>query len=293
MGAMRVLELFSGLGGCAAALDGRAQVVAAVDQDAAAREVYALRYDHPLVNRNLHHVAPEWFAQFEADFWWMSPPCQPYTIRGSQKDLDDRRSLAFQRVAAGIAHVRPEVVAMENVPWFEGSAGEALLLGVLENHGYSVHTQILCPSELGVPARRRRYYLVASRGGLVEPTVEPLEGRVFRDYLDPTPAAELRVEADLMSRYAFALHVVDYDDDKALAACFTGAYGRSPVHAGSYVRQDGEVRRLSPEEIGRTLGLDELEFPEPMRLRKRYKLVGNSLSVVAVRSMLSRIPGLG
>lgn len=289
---MRVLELFSGIGGVAWALEGVATVVAALDQDAAARETYGRRFDHPTFPRNLHHVKPEWFATFEADLWWMSPPCQPYTIRGNQRDLEDRRSQAFLRVCDAIETHRPAHVGLENVPWFADSQGEARLVGLLQAQGYDVHRGLLCPTRLGVPAQRRRYYLVASRDGLQDPGPLCPPAHVLGDLVDEDADPALDVEPELARKYEGALHTVDADDPMALAVCFTGAYGRSPVHAGSYLRQHGRVRRFSPTEIGRTLGLGDVPWPEDLPRRKRWKLVGNSLSVHAVRQVLARIPAL-
>jgi len=285
-----VLELFAGIGGCAAALGEGASVIA-VDHDEAAALTYAATHGHSVIRHNLHYAKPQWFERFGADLWWLSPPCQPYTIRGQQRDLQDRRSQALQRVVAALEVVGPPFVAVENVPWFEGSDSEALLLRTLDRMGYAVATKQLCPTALGVPAERRRYYLVASLRGLRAPPERPPgpRGRIG-DWLDPFDEA-LAVPAELASRYDGALHVVDADDLLATAACFTGAYHRSPVYAGSYLRQDGRLRWWSPTEVARSLGFgDAVRFPDAVGLAKRYKLVGNSLSVWAVRQVLARLP---
>jgi DNA (cytosine-5)-methyltransferase 1 len=291
---VRALELFSGIGGCAFALGDRADIVLAVDQDDAARATYARQHPGtPMSPYNLHAANVAWFSKVEADLWWMSPPCQPYTIRGHQRDLADRRSAAFVRVVDAIRALRPDAVALENVPWFAGSQGEALLLRALDEGGYDVATEILCPSSLGVPAERRRYYLVASRSGLGPPRAEPPPNLRPSDFLLAEPDPSLDVPSDLAARYDGALHIVDAEDPAGVFACFTGAYGRSPVHAGSYVRDRGRLRRLDPAEIAATLGHPRFDPPPELPQHKRYKLVGNSLSVPAVRRVLSRLPTLG
>ena len=53
---LRVLELYSGIGGCSAALPPGTEVVAALDINEAALEVYRWNYPHPtLKNRNPQH----------------------------------------------------------------------------------------------------------------------------------------------------------------------------------------------------------------------------------------------
>ncbi|HMV69558.1 MAG TPA: DNA cytosine methyltransferase, partial [Myxococcota bacterium] len=110
-------------------------------------------------------------------------------------------------------------------------------------------------------------------------------------FLGPWQEA-LRVPEALAARFGDALHVVDADDPHAAAACFTRAYGRSPVYCGSYLRQDGELRHLAPDEIAALYG-----FPPTLRLgdlpvADGWKLIGNSVSVDAVRHVLRTIPAL-
>ena len=109
--------------------------------------------------------------------------------------------------------------------------------------------------------------------------------------LDAQPAADLWCDPLLATRYAGALDIVDADDPKSRTSCFTSAYGRSPVRSGSYLSTPTGLRRFSPAEILRLL-----DFPEQYRLPASWSaptawlLVGNSVSVRAVRWVLSAIP---
>ncbi|HXT21923.1 MAG TPA: DNA cytosine methyltransferase, partial [Thermoanaerobaculia bacterium] len=107
----------------------------------------------------------------------------------------------------------------------------------------------------------------------------------------PDDPAELHVAHGLLDRYAHAADVVDADDPLAVAATFTSAYGRSPVRAGSYLRRSGIVRRFSPAEILRLLGFPPTyRLPPDLPLANAWRLLGNSLSVPAVREVLSALP---
>jgi DNA (cytosine-5)-methyltransferase 1 len=286
---MRVLELFCGIGGAAAALHGHGEIVAAVDHDRDALATYATNFPHRVVVKNVAPLKPAWFAGFDADLWWMSPPCQPHGIRGAQRDLDDPRSAAFLAVIGAIRAVRPRYVALENVPWFEGSAAHALLRDALA--GYTVRERQLCPTMLGIPNERRRFYLVA--GDALRDWDPPVARRVpLAAFLDPAPTAGLDVDEGLRARFGDAFHVVDADDPRAVAACFTAAYGRSPVYCGSYVRQYGRLRRFSADEIARLHGFGAgFRFAPGLSDRRRYAQVGHALSVPSVREVLTAIPG--
>ncbi len=205
-----------------------------------------------------------------------------------------------KRLEERLAQIRPPYLAMENVPPFRGSQARELLLRTLEGAGYRAITEtVLCPSELGVPNRRRRYYLVAAREHLLPLTptaARPGAGRrgTLSNYLDSQPAPELDVEVEQAGRYRRALDVVSAGAAETVTSCFTSAYGRSPVRSGSYLRTPGGgLRYFSPAEILRLLGFPaSFELPPGLSLQNAWRLVGNSLSLDAVRTVLATVPEL-
>ena len=296
-----LLELFSGLGAAGLAWGG--PVAGAIDQSAAANQAYTL--NHGLVPHpwNLAAVREPQLAAFAAPRWWLSPPCQPHTVRGPARDLDDPRASALLQVLPLIARLRPPVVAMENVPGFVPSAARGRLRATLLGAGYTLLERLACPSALGVPMRRLRYYLVAyldagtpSRSDFSTPVMAaPL--RALASYLDGAEGAEgaggaggvapgYLSEATVRG-FGHSAHVVDAANPEAVANCFTSAYGRSPVRAGSYLRDQHGVRRFSPEEGLRLLGFPAtFRFPAAMPTSTRWELAGNSLAIPAVRAVL-------
>ena len=292
---LRVLELYCGIGGCAAALGSRAEVVAAVDIHEGALSVYRHNFAHPTVTATLDSLPTHRLLDWAADLWWLSPPCQPFTRRGLGRDDADPRTASLLSLISILPTAPPAFLALENVPGFQESRTHGLLLHKLTTLGYEVREEILCPSSLGVPNRRERYYLVAGREGLATiASPRAAERRPLVDFLDTSPTEELAVEPDLVERYRHALDIVDPRDTRAVAACFTSAYGRSPVRSGSYLQtSEGNLRRFSPAEILRLLGFpDGYWIPADLSLHQAWRLAGNSLSVPAVRQVLSVIPGL-
>jgi site-specific DNA-cytosine methylase len=285
---VRILELFSGIGGLAAAVQDHHEVVAAIDHDLRAQQVYAANFAHRREVRNLASVKASWLAAFGAELWWMSPPCAPHGIRGKQEDLADPRSAAFQNLLRCLPVVRPRVVALENVPGFAGSAAHRAFLQATEEAGL-VHRaeREICPTELGIPGIRRRFYAVASADPVEmgEPPHRTVRLRELVDEADPREA--LRVPEMLLERFGGAFHRVDPRQDDAVAACFTRAYTRSPVYAGSYLVLGERVRWFSPEEIARLHGHPEGFSFAGLPEATAWKLVGNGLSVPVVRWVLS------
>lgn len=290
---MRVLELFAGIGGCAAALAGRAEVVAAIDIHRQALDVYALNFPHPTRRLTIESIPDAAFDKWLADLWWLSPPCQPYTRRGLQRDTQDPRAAPLLSLIERIPRLKPQSLALENVPPFAQSVACATLRETLEQCGYHLWECQLCPTQLGIPNRRARYYLVASLSPLSPRPFPTCVRRPLHTFLDHDPDSLLALPPDTARQYAEALDVVDADDPQAICACFTAAYGRSPVRSGSYLRTSHGLRRFSPQEIVRLLGFPASFQLDPRLTREQaWRLVGNSLSVVAVTQVLSAIPGL-
>ena len=300
MAELRLVELYCGIGGAAAALCGGAagfavRGVGAFDISEPAIAVYRHNFPgHPAAARLVDGIPSSRLAALEADLFWLSPPCQPYTRRGHQRHLEDSRSATFLAALGHLAVCRPPYVALENVAGFETSPARDRLLATLDAAGYgAVQERLLCPSELGWPNRRPRYYLLAARGRL-EPPQSPRRPARLAELLDPGAGAAsgLELAPELAARYAAALDRVDPQDEAALASCFTAAYGRSPVRSGSYLELGGgRLRRFSPEEVLRLLGFPAgFGFPPGIPRQLAWRLAGNSLSLPAVQAVLASIP---
>jgi DNA (cytosine-5)-methyltransferase 1 len=290
---LRVLELFCGIGGCAAAVGQRAQVVAAVDIDRTAFDVYSHNFPHTTVARTIESISAADYRAWNADLWWLSPPCQPYTRRGRQRDLADPRAAGLLAVIERIAQVLPPHIALENVPPFQTSQAGQRLRETLRQCRYQVQELLICPTELGIPNRRQRFYLVASRGELRPCATPHLHPAPLAAFLDERPDPALALSEAIAQRYASAIDVVDASDRGACSSCFTSAYGRSYIRSGSYLSTPTGLRRFSPGEILRLLGFPgSFRLPGDLALRQAWRHVGNSLSVAAVRHVLSALPAL-
>ena len=95
---LRVLELFSGLGGWRYALEGLGEVQAAYDISPAANATYELNHRVRPLARELATVPVGELARHGANLWLLSPPCQPFCRMGKRQDLEDPRSRAFLRL---------------------------------------------------------------------------------------------------------------------------------------------------------------------------------------------------
>lgn len=296
--AVRMVEWHCGIGGTAAALGECASAIAAIDIHREALEIYRANFPgHRPMCRNIESLKPAEVAGWgAADFWWMSPPCQPHTVLGHKRDLDDPRSKSFENLLKLIEELKPPNLAMENVPGFGASRSRQMLLDKLDAAGYVWAEETVCPTRYGWPNRRERFYLAASReaGGLKSPSETTIRAVPLADLVDPDADADdrLRVDAEFVDRYRGAIHEADRTNPAERTNCFTSAYGRSPTRTGSYAKCDfgSGLRRFSPREV-----LTQLDFPASFKLptdvepRKLWPLAGNSLTLGATRRTLSRL----
>lgn len=290
---MKCLELFAGIGGFAASFPDL-NIVKSVDVDLAATRVYRANFQHPSEVREISSLPLSWFNELDADAWWMSPPCTPFSRRGSFQDLNDNRSEALLRLIDIVCEVKPVVIGMENVVGFEDSQVFHILRSRWSREGYRIETCNFCPTQIGWPNRRPRVYVLAS----LEPKVRLNRNHEF-DSMKPIngllvdkPEQEVH-EEDLhllwlteavANQYRTAIDKVDGSDHSSVTACFASSYGRTVIRSGSYLRVENRFRRFVPREVARLLGFpDEFVLPKQLDLRTQWKLLGNSLSLVAVR----------
>lgn len=287
----RAVEFFSGIGAFAAGVAGlEVQVVAAFDQNEAANRTYAANHGLVPSSRNLDTIS---FAEVpEADLWWLSPPCTPYSRRGARKDDDDPRAVSFLNLIRLMSLKRPRALVVENVAGFVGSRVHASLLLMLGHAGYAVAEVDLCPTRFGVPMRRPRRFVVARRGepvSLVAPPVAPAWDPPLARYVDRVADPALTVAPEVVAKYGAGFNAVDAADPRASVICFTSGYQRSVMASGSYLRlPHGGVRRLAPHEIVRLLGFPvRFAFPAEVPISTQYRLAGNSVDVRAVRWLIA------
>eukprot|EP00906_Rhabdomonas_costata_P008338 RCo011884 len=326
---MKVLELFSGIGGMRAALCGLhipLEAVFAVDNNANANDTYSLNYEDVPSCLNIEHLSPEIVDEFGAELWCMSPPCQPFTTLGAQKDDEDPRTVGLFSVLNTLKHLicKPRFIFFENVPGFDGSRTQATLRSTLIAEGYLFVDFLMCPTQIGIPNERKRYYLLAELKDPEHSAASSLdEAGIFSSILANSSSLpdnlSLYLDADLgfrqdlaVPRSIFRKHL-SYKFDvvqpsSRRTSCFTKGYFRSHRGTGSFLQvsklaaplsfptgelldaTDADVRFFSPRELLRLHGFPErFRFPPHLTLAQQYALIGNSLNVTVVSALLRRL----
>uniref|UniRef100_A0A3Q0SWY4 tRNA (cytosine(38)-C(5))-methyltransferase n=1 Tax=Amphilophus citrinellus TaxID=61819 RepID=A0A3Q0SWY4_AMPCI len=167
MDSLRVLELYSGIGGMHYALKESgipAQVVTAIDINTTANQVYKHNFpDTPLWNKTIEGITLDEFNKLCFDMIVMSPPCQPFTRIGLQRDIADARTKSFLYILDLLPRLQrlPRFILLENVKGFETSSARVHLVKTLKECGYAFQELMISPISVGIPNSRLRYFLIA------------------------------------------------------------------------------------------------------------------------------------
>ncbi|KAJ6638786.1 tRNA (cytosine(38)-C(5))-methyltransferase [Pseudolycoriella hygida] len=245
----RVLELFSGIGGMHYALklsQISGSVKAAADINTIANDVY--RHNHAdikVLNNNIQKFTPEFIETLNVNTILMSPPCQPFTRVGNQKDVDDRRSDPFVHICQILPQLNGiDFILMENVKGFETSKAREMFVESLKKSQFYYQEFILSPTQLGVPNSRHRYYCLARRtksfGFAVDsiltelPTSEYAATQIqqISDFVfSSTDEISAHIPEKVLKKYFRVLDITYPDSINSM--CFTKAYTHYAEGTGS------------------------------------------------------------
>jgi site-specific DNA-cytosine methylase len=298
------LEFFSGIGAFSLAARQRGiKVLQSYDQSEAANEIFTANFNHRPNARNLDSIKAEDLPA--ADIWWLSPPCTPYSVRGKRADANDPRALSLHNLINLIPHLVPKAILVENVIGFIDSQMRTNLIRVLEETNYDVVSANICSTDLGVPMKRPRHFIVAVRGERKSnlthlqanldwalrkynqsSSAQPLTDFLHQDTKD---CDELFLDDVIADKYRAGLNVIDIDDRCAIAICFTSGYWTSNKASGSYIKDSsGRIRRFSSKEMLQLFGFGkDFVFPVNMPEKTRSRLIGNSVDVRVITLLLA------
>jgi DNA (cytosine-5)-methyltransferase 1 len=173
MSSVAAVSLFSGCGGSDIGLaEAGATVVFANDisRDAVATyRVHKERFapDAEVVRKDITEV--ESFPR--ADLLVGCYPCQSFSMGGPRSPDSDSRTQLFREFHRALGLVRPRYFIVENVPGLAWLAGGKYLREQLElftstEPGYRVRWQLVNARDYGIPADRRRIFVVGIRRDL-------------------------------------------------------------------------------------------------------------------------------
>ena len=167
---IKTVDLFCGVGGLTYGLQQAGiPVVAGIDIDESCEYAYTHNNGCQFINKSIEDVTGKEVRALlrKADIKILvgCAPCQPFSSH--QKDKQHRSkhkdwNLLYQ-FARLVEEVNPHIVSMENVPELVNEKVFTDFVQTLESKGYFVKYQVVNVADYGVPQRRKRLILLASR----------------------------------------------------------------------------------------------------------------------------------
>jgi DNA (cytosine-5)-methyltransferase 1 len=223
-------------------------------------------------------------------------PCQPFSIIGQMKGMEDTRGTLFFDIARIIEEKRPKAFILENVKQLVGhDKGNTLkvILKTLRGIGYHVQYSVLNALDYGLPQKRERIVIIGHREPIMftfpdpikpyKPLTEILEKRVDKKHYASEYIQEKRKGSHKSSYYPSIWH-----ENKSGNIC---SYPFScALRAGAsynYLLVNGE-RRLTPREMFRLQG-----FPDSYEIvvsdGQARKQAGNAVPVNMIKAVALKL----
>lgn len=196
---IKVVDLFCGIGGLTHGLQLEGfNVVAGIDNDVTCKFGYEANNNARFVANDIANVSASEIAQMfgDADVKVLvgCAPCQPYSGLNRRGPTEEKMT-PLKKFGEYVTELKPDIVSMENV---RGLAKENKypvfkdFLRTLEENGYQYEYVIVDTSDYGIPQKRHRLVLLASRLGpisLIAPTHKNKKVTV-RDRISDLPPVE-------------------------------------------------------------------------------------------------------
>lgn len=201
------IELFAGGGGSAIGLH-NAGLHAIYLNEFQRDAVATLEANRALIGGDMPVIDPSDvrtvdFSGMSARVVWASTPCQAFSYAGKRRGMEDTRGTLFYDALRCVTAVRPDAIAIENVPGLAShDHGRTLdtMLSALSETGYRCAWRVLDASALDVPQRRKRVIILGVPSGSGRPIVFPKPSvkspMTLREALDGVPESDFTPYSD-------------------------------------------------------------------------------------------------
>lgn len=176
-----VVDLFCGVGGLTHGLQvAGLNVVAGVDIESSCEFAYEANNNAIFVNEDITQISPDTIRQYfpsnEVSILVGCAPCQPFSKYSSRyrkngrKDDKWRLLSYFQHLAI---QIMPDIISIENVPSLREENVFTEFVNELKQRNYHVFSKVVSCPDYGVPQKRKRLVMLASRYGDIQ-LIDPL-----------------------------------------------------------------------------------------------------------------------
>lgn len=174
---INVFDFFSGCGGTSCGLrEAGMRIVYAVDSNEVAAETFSKNFPEATVSsEKIEDVDVEEISGLVKGcdgplLFSGCAPCQPFSKQNSRRDEDDPRRNLLSEFQRFVEYWQPDYVLVENVPGLQKLSKTGPFASFLEKlaiSGYNYSFKVVSACDFGVPQRRERLILLASKCGSI------------------------------------------------------------------------------------------------------------------------------
>ncbi len=290
-----VLDLFAGCGGLALGFEaaGFATVGFEMDPDACATYNANLR---GRCQQTFLRPGAELVADRTVDLIIGGPPCQPFSVIGSQHGRKDSRD-GFPAFISAMSRYQPKLAIFENVRGmlYRNRAYFDAICAQMRELDYAVSWRLMNAVDYGVPQNRERVVVVAHRKEWTFPapirsSVSFTVGDAFEDLASP-PESEARFLTASMDRYVATYEAKskcvnprDLKIDRSSRTVTCRNLAAATADMLRVTTPDGRRRMLTEREGARLQSFpDWFQFTGPTP--KRFEQIGNAVAPLFAKAL--------
>ncbi len=279
----KALDLFAGCGGLSLGFEANGFDTVGYEMDSKATETYNNNLQGHCFEAKLN--SDSIFVQ-DFDIVIGGPPCQPFSVGGNQKGIDDSRN-GFPIFINAIKQIKPRIWMFENVRGMMYSNKWYLdeITTELQQLGYNISMKLLNAVNYGVPQNRERLFVVGHIDNysfpkpiLARKTVNEAIGELIETTIDENKILNQSMDT-YIANYERASNCINPRDLYLNKPARTLTCRNLAAATGDMQRvrlKDGRRRRISVREAARLQSFpDWFEFAGTET--NQYNQIGNAV----------------
>lgn len=300
----KAIDLFAGIGGMRLGFEkAHFDIVYSNDFDKNACKTYRENFGE-IDEKNIKDVDTDIIPDFDVLLGGF--PCQPFSMIGKRKGMDDERAKSFFHIIRILGAKQPRAFVLENVKhlrlYNKGQVYERIRKN-LEMMGYKVREAVLDSKDYGVPQHRQRLYIV----GFLDHSIEfefPKSRRkqvALSEILQKEKVEEFYY---LSNKYyqglvkhrrrheksgnGFGFEILDPKGISNTLVAGNMGRERNLIQDVPVAKNKWGVRRVTVKECIRLQGFPE-RYKFPVAITQAYKQLGNAVTVNVAKAVAERV----
>lgn len=313
-----VISFFAGVGGIDIGFErgGDFKTVYANEFDKNAQHTFASNFGEQILDRrDIRDVKPNegLLKEVHSDVLLAGFPCQPFSVAGYRRGLDDERGDLFFETLRIIKEKQPQVVFLENVKNLvthdKGNTFK-VIREFLVHAGYFIKWKVLNAKDYGnIPQNRERIYVVGFK------SKEAYDSFSFPDAIElTTPLSDIiDFKQTMPDKYYYEQGKQNFYDElkenitstktvyqwrrqyvrenkSGVVPTLTANMGTGGHNVPLILTLDGRIRKLTPRETFNAQGYPEdFILPQDEANGALYKQAGNSVAIPVIKRIAEKI----